>query len=111
MEEDPPAPLSWYGRTKLEGEEAIQDVGHRHIIVRTAWMYGRHGPNFLKKILSLALIPQVPELKVVDDQFGCPTWSYRLARQLARLLEAGGQGCITPGPRGAAPGLIWPGLF
>ncbi len=92
LEDDPTGPLSWYGRTKLEGEEAIRGVGHRHIIVRTAWLYGRHGPNFLKKILSLALSPQIPELKVVDDQYGCPTWSYRLARQLARLLEAGGQG-------------------
>jgi dTDP-4-dehydrorhamnose reductase len=92
LEDDPTGPLSWYGRTKLDGEEAIQSAGHRHIIVRTAWLYGRHGPNFLKKILSLALSPQIPELKVVDDQYGCPTWSYHLARQLARLLEAGGQG-------------------
>ncbi len=92
LEDDPTGPLSGYGRTKLEGEEAIRGVGHRHIIVRTAWLYGRHGPNFLKKILSLARSPQIPELKVVDDQFGCPTWSCRLARQLARLIEADGRG-------------------
>ena len=92
LEADHPNPLSWYGRTKLEGELAVQATTERYIIVRTAWMYGRHGPNFLKTILKLALSPQVPELKVVNDQFGSPTWSYRLAQQLARLLEAGGQG-------------------
>lgn len=92
VEDDPPNPLSWYGHTKLEGERAILDTGARHIIVRSSWMYGRHGPNFLKKILQLALSPQVPELNVVADQFGSPTWSYRLALQLARLLDAGGQG-------------------
>jgi len=92
LEDDPTGPLSWYGHTKLEGERAVQDSGARHLIVRTSWLYGRHGPNFLKKILQLALSPQIPELKVVDDQFGSPTWSYRLALQLARLLEAGGQG-------------------
>jgi dTDP-4-dehydrorhamnose reductase len=92
LEGDPTGPLSWYGRTKLEGELAIQGISDRHIIVRTAWLYGWGGPNFLKKILKLALSPQIPELKVVNDQFGSPTWSYRLAQQLARLLEAGGQG-------------------
>jgi len=92
LESDPTNPLSWYGRTKLAGEQAIQGVSQRHLIVRTAWLYGRHGANFLKKILTLALSPQVPELKVVHDQFGSPTWSRRLALQLARLLEAGGQG-------------------
>lgn len=92
LEDDPPGPLSWYGHTKLEGERAVQGAGARHLIVRTSWMYGWHGANFLKKILKLALSPEIVELKVVDDQFGSPTWSYRLARQLARLLEGGGQG-------------------
>jgi dTDP-4-dehydrorhamnose reductase len=92
LEGDPTGPLSWYGHTKLEGELAIKGISDRHVIVRTAWLYGWHGPNFLKKILKLALSPQIPELKVVNDQFGSPTWSYRLAQQLARLVEAGGQG-------------------
>ena len=92
LEDNPTNPLSWYGHTKLEGELAIQSATDRHLIVRTAWLYGRHGNDFLKKILKLALSPKVPELKVVNDQFGSPTWSYRLAQQLARLLEAGGQG-------------------
>lgn len=92
LEGDPTGPLSWYGRTKLEGEQAIQDNTERYIIARTSWLYGRHGPNFLKTILKLALSPQIPELKVVNDQFGSPTWSHRLAQQLARLVEAGAQG-------------------
>ncbi|MFW6123561.1 MAG: dTDP-4-dehydrorhamnose reductase [Thermodesulfobacteriota bacterium] len=92
LEDDPPNPLSWYGYTKLEGERAVQGAGTRHLIVRTSWMYGRHGANFLTKILQLALSPQIPELKVVADQFGAPTWSYRLALQLARLLDAGSEG-------------------
>lgn len=92
LEDDPPNPLSWYGHTKLEGERAIRASGAGHLIVRTSWLYGWHGTNFLKKILKLALSPEIPELTVVHDQFGSPTWSYRLALQIARLLEAGGQG-------------------
>jgi dTDP-4-dehydrorhamnose reductase len=92
QEDDPTNPLSWYGRTKLEGELAIQGACPRYLIVRSAWLYGRHGPNFLKKILKLALSPQIPELKVVNDQFGSPTWSNRLAQQLLRLMEAEAQG-------------------
>ncbi len=92
LEGDPTAPLSWYGQTKLGGERAIQDITDRHIILRTSWLYGLIGPNFLKKILHLALSPEVPELMVVDDQFGTPTWSHRVAQQLALLLEKGGQG-------------------
>jgi dTDP-4-dehydrorhamnose reductase len=99
-EEDPTGPLSWYGRSKLAGELAIQEVGARHAIVRTAWLYGRHGPSFLKKILKLALSPEIPELKVVHDQFGSPTWSRRLAEQLARIIEAGGQGLFHASAEG-----------
>ena len=68
--------------------------------MRTAWLYGKHGPNFLKNILRQALSPQIPGLKVVDDQFGSPTWSRRLAQQLARLLEKGGQGLYNASAEG-----------
>lgn len=91
-EDDPPHPLSWYGRTKWEGEAAVLKASPHHLIVRTAWLYGRHGTNFLKKILKLALSAAVPELRVVADQFGSPTWSYRLALQVARLVKHGGAG-------------------
>ena len=84
-EDDPPNPLSFYGITKLEGEKAIRRTIDRHIIVRTAWLYGASGHNFLKTMLKLALKNPDAEVKVVDDQYGSPTWSYRLALQLAEL--------------------------
>ncbi len=92
LEDDATGPVSYYGRTKLAGELAIQNTTHRYMIVRTAWLYGRHGKNFLKTILRLALANPTKPIKVVHDQFGSLTWSYRLAQQLAALLDAGGQG-------------------
>jgi len=86
-EEDTPAPLSQYGKTKLAGEEAIRTRLPNAAIVRTAWVYGLHGQNFLKKILHLVVKVQPPRLKIVHDQYGSPTWSWRLARQLDRLIE------------------------
>jgi len=91
-EDDPVAPLSYYAQTKAAAEEAIRQELDDYMIVRTAWMYGRRGHNFLKTMLRLALQePPVP-IRVVNDQFGSPTWSYRLAQQLAALIAAGGQG-------------------
>lgn len=92
LEEEATNPLSWYGQTKLEGERAVQEEAPRHLILRTAWLYGRRGRNFLTIILKLALDPKVPEIRVVADQFGSPTWSHRLALQVNRLLEAGVEG-------------------
>jgi dTDP-4-dehydrorhamnose reductase len=60
--------------------------------LRTAWLYGFRGGNFLKTILKLALKHPQEEIKVVKDQFGSPTWSYRLSIQIARLIAARGQG-------------------
>ncbi|MDY6950459.1 MAG: dTDP-4-dehydrorhamnose reductase [Thermodesulfobacteriota bacterium] len=92
VEEDTPHPVSFYGKTKFEGEEAVREIAPDHVIVRTAWLYGHHGPNFLKTMLRLASRNPHKEIKVVNDQFGCPTWSYRLALQMARLVEAKGRG-------------------
>jgi dTDP-4-dehydrorhamnose reductase len=92
LEDDPTGPLSQYGLSKLRGEEAIREATDRFAIVRTAWLYGRRGPNFLKTMLRLARRTPPQPLKVVHDQFGSLTWSHRLARQIARLVEAGGQG-------------------
>ena len=86
VEEDKPNPLSYYGITKLEGEKAIKQIIDRYMIIRTAWMYGASGQNFIKTILKLALKNPNNEIKVVNDQYGSPTWSYRLARQIARLI-------------------------
>jgi len=91
-EDDEPGPISYYGRTKLEGEIAVKEITSNHMIVRTAWLYGLNGSNILKTFLRLALKNPDKEMKVVNDQFGSPTWSYRLALQIAQLIEAKGQG-------------------
>ncbi len=77
VESDPVAPLGVYGRTKAEGEAAVRAAASRHIILRTAWVYGRFGHNFLKTIVRLA--GERPELRVVADQTGCPTATQDLA--------------------------------
>lgn len=86
-ENDTPDPLSHYGRTKLEGELMIQRSGTRHLIIRTAWVYGISGQNFLKTILKRALNAPREEIKIVADQFGSPTWSYHLSGQIQTLIE------------------------
>ena len=91
-ESDTPAPLSAYGRTKLEGEERVLAVSRDHMVVRTAWLYGIAGGNFLKTMLRLALTRPGQTVKVVNDQFGSPTWTLRLALQLEKLLRNGGHG-------------------
>jgi dTDP-4-dehydrorhamnose reductase len=92
METDEPHPMSCYGRTKLAGETAVREATDNHMILRTAWLYGIGGPNFLKTMLSMALRDPTREIKVVNDQFGSPTWSYRLALQIEKLIEISGQG-------------------
>lgn len=91
-EDDAVGPLSYYSQTKVASETVVKQELSHYIIVRTAWVYGLHGPNFLKTMLRLALSNPKPRIKVVNDQFGSLTWSYRVAEQLARIIEAGGQG-------------------
>ncbi len=86
-EDDAVHPLSAYGRTKLAGEEAVRSHCTNHLILRTAWLYSSHGPNFLKTMLRLTLQNPERELKVVNDQYGSLTWSHTLARQIQRLLD------------------------
>jgi len=85
-EEDALNPLNVYGRTKLAGEQAIQAAGATHLILRTSWVYGMRGKNFLLTILRLAR--ERAELKIVDDQIGAPTWSRAIAEATARILSA-----------------------
>jgi dTDP-4-dehydrorhamnose reductase len=84
-ETDEPRPLSVYGKTKLAGERAVSEVTENYIIIRTAWLYGIRGQNFLKTMLRLACADPDRQLKVVNDQFGSPTWSYRLAQQIKKF--------------------------
>jgi dTDP-4-dehydrorhamnose reductase len=99
-EDAPTAPLNAYGRSKLAGEvavrQALPDAGY---VVRTAWLYGEHGRNFVTTMLRLAADRETVD--VVSDQRGQPTWSYALARQ---LVELGGTAL-----RGAAAGGIYHG--
>lgn len=91
-EDDETRPLSYYGVTKLESELAVRKLTDKHVIIRTAWVYGINGRNFLKTMLRLSLNNPDKILKVVNDQFGSPTWSYRLAEQIGRLIEANTKG-------------------
>jgi len=84
-EEDPPHPLNVYGESKLLGERAIEGVGKNHLILRTAWLYGRHGKNFVDTILRLA--SQQEELRVVNDQMGPPTFTRDLGWAISRLAD------------------------
>lgn len=77
-------PLNNYGLTKLEGEQAVQKYCKKYYICRTSWLYGIHGKNFVETMLSLA---DKPELKVVDDQIGCPTWTIELSNAIIKILK------------------------
>ncbi len=83
--DDPTGPLGVYGRTKLEGEEAVRAVGGPHMVVRTSWVYGAGGRNFVDAILERAR--SGAPLRIVADQTGRPTWSRNLAVGILELLE------------------------
>jgi len=89
-EDDEPRPINAYGRTKLEGERAIQAVDGPHLILRTSWIYGARGKNFLLTILRLAR--EREELAIVNDQLGAPTWSRALVQATGDILTRLGYG-------------------
>lgn len=81
---DIPNPLNNYGLTKWQGEQEVRKYCRKYYIARTAWLYGIHGKNFVETMISLA---DKPELKVVDDQIGCPTWTVELSNGILKLLQ------------------------
>lgn len=83
-EDDTPSPLNAYGRSKLEGELAVRAMTSRHFIVRTSWLFGARGRNFVETILSRATRDDI--LRVVDDQSGSPTYTRHLAAKLSELV-------------------------
>ena len=85
VEDDAPNPVNTYGKTKLEGERAIEAVGGQYLILRASWVYSARGTNFVLTMLRLAR--ERKELKVVDDQTGSPTWARALAEATAELLR------------------------
>ena len=89
VETDATGPLNVYGRSKLAGEQAIAAAGIPHLILRTSWVYGMRGKNFLLTMLRLAR--ERDELRIVNDQHGAPTWSRTIADTTALILaQAGG---------------------
>ena len=91
-EEDLPNPLNVYGRSKLQGEHYVQDILRNHLIIRTQWLYGRHGKNFVDTIIKLA--KQQKELRIVNDQKGSPTSTKDLSRAIEKLLETKVKGIL-----------------
>ena len=86
LEADSTSPLNIYGESKLAGELAIKASGCHGLIIRTSWVYSAHGSNFVLSMLRLA--QQRLQLRVVDDQVGCPTWARNLARATRQLIDA-----------------------
>jgi dTDP-4-dehydrorhamnose reductase len=85
VETDTPNPMGAYGRTKLEGDRAVKASGADHLIFRLCWVYGARGQNFMLTMQRLAR--EREKLRVVDDQFGCPTWSRMIAETTALALK------------------------
>jgi dTDP-4-dehydrorhamnose reductase len=83
-EDDPVGPLNVYGASKLAGERAIEDIGGAYVVLRTSWVYGMRGRNFLRTMLRLA--QERPELRIVADQIGAPTWSRIVAELTAHIV-------------------------
>ncbi|UCF84852.1 MAG: dTDP-4-dehydrorhamnose reductase, partial [Desulfobacteraceae bacterium] len=92
FEDDTANPLSAYGKSKMESETAVRENSPNFIIVRTAWLYGINGKNFIKSIVSQGVQKKTNVLKVADDQFGSPTWTNTLALQIRELLRYDGRG-------------------
>jgi dTDP-4-dehydrorhamnose reductase len=110
-EDAPTDPVNGYGRSKLAGEVAVRDLlPDTGYVVRTAWLYGEHGRNFVATMLRLAASRDTVD--VVDDQRGQPTWSFALAEQIVRLGLAAHAGAAPPGAyHGTASGeTTWFGL-
>jgi dTDP-4-dehydrorhamnose reductase len=103
-EDDAPAPLSVYGESKLAGEARLRAHGARSLIVRTSWLYGGPGKNFLSTMLRLGREAEASgkPVRVVGDQRGSPTDAPSLARQIIRLVEAGAEGIVHASAHGEA---------
>jgi len=93
-------PISAYGRSKLAGERAVARAGGRWMIVRSSWLFGAHGPNFVATMLRLA--GEREEIAVVEDQVGCPTYTGHLAAALVELAESSAEGIHHVAGAGAA---------
>ncbi len=97
-EEDETDPINYYGLTKLHGEHYVQKLAPRHLIVRTSWLFGPNGRNFVdtivKKASAVMESPDGGPLRVINDQRGCPTYTGHLSVGLAQLIELGLEGTV-----------------
>ena len=84
-EADTPNPLGVYGQSKLAGEQAIAAVGGEYLILRTSWVYSLHGKNFL--LTMQRLLQEKPQMRIVADQIGAPTWAGTIANSTRALIE------------------------
>lgn len=91
-EDDPARPLSAYGRSKWAAEEALRAEMPEHLLIRSQWLFGPHGRNFVFTVLDKARRGE--ELRIVSDQKGCPTYAHDLAAATKRLLDAGARGTV-----------------
>jgi dTDP-4-dehydrorhamnose reductase len=98
-ENDRPDPQSVYGKSKLAGEQLVQSLSSRYFIVRTSWVYGKYGSNFVKTMLRLA--EERDRLKVVNDQVGSPTYTLDLAQFLLELVKTDHYGIFHVSNTGA----------
>lgn len=78
-------PINVYGASKLAGEEAVKKENPKHYIIRTSWLYGKYGKNFVDTMITLGKTQK--SIKVVNDQFGCPTWSVDLVEAIKNMIE------------------------
>ncbi|MFH1407076.1 MAG: dTDP-4-dehydrorhamnose reductase [Candidatus Omnitrophota bacterium] len=84
-ENDATNPVNIYGRSKLQGEKFVKSILNNHLIIRTSWLYGKNSKNFVSGVIERA--KRGEELKIVNDQFGSPTWSADLAKAIAKLID------------------------
>ena len=94
--DDEPGPINPYGESKLAGERAVVAAASRHLVVRTAWLFGPGGTNFVTKILAAGhrMRAEGRPVRLVDDEFGNPTWTPDLAHAIVTLVEAGRTGIV-----------------
>ncbi len=88
FEDDPMTPISAYGKSKMESEVAVRENVGNYIIIRSAWLYGFHGENFVTSIIRQAMADKKQPLSVVNDQYGSPTWTHRLALQIREFVKS-----------------------
>ena len=107
FEDDPMSPISFYGQTKMESEMAVKQNARNYILIRTGWLYGITGDSFLKEILRLAIRNDGEPIPVVDDQYGSPTWSFRLSQQIKVLIDNGREGVYHATSEGYCSRYDW----